>query len=102
MGFAINGNHLLVRVGVLYELYQAGHNFSKLHAQMCRFFKLQHPLYLNVTIIQVHHHARVMFERYCKDGYPMLDHRNRWCGFEQRQAAHTEVVWQIAHACLES
>jgi hypothetical protein len=79
--------------GVLYELYQAGHNFSKLHAQMCRFFKRHRPLYLNVPNIQVHHQARVMFERYCKDGSPLLDHRNRWCGFEQRQATLTEVIW---------
>jgi hypothetical protein len=79
--------------GVLYELYQAGHNFSKLHAQMCRFFKRHRPLYLDVPNIQVHHQARVMFERYYKDGSPLLDHRNRWCGFEQRQATLTEVIW---------
>jgi hypothetical protein len=70
-------------------VYQAGHNFSKLHAQMCRFFKRHRPLYLDVPNIQVHHQARVMFERYCKDGSPLLDHRNRWCGFEQRQAILT-------------
>jgi hypothetical protein len=79
MGFAINGNHNFASAcgGVLYELYQAGHNFSKLHAQMCLFFKRHRPLdlYRDVTNIQIHHHARVMFERYCKDGSPLLDHR---------------------------
>jgi hypothetical protein len=59
----------------------------------CRFFKRHRPLYLDVPNIQVHHQARVMFEQYCKDGSPLLDHRNRWCGFEQRQASLTKVVW---------
>ena len=81
--------------GVLYELHQAGHNFSKLHEQMCRFFKRHRPLYQDVNNFQVHQLARVMFEHYCRDGSPLLDHRNAWCGFEQRHTTLTEIRWPV-------
>jgi hypothetical protein len=67
MGFVINGNLLLVRVGVFSMSYIKRDitlvNYMRRCAGSLKF-KRHRPLYRDVANIQVHHHhARVMFER---------------------------------------
>ena len=46
---------------LLYELYMAGHNFSKLHARMCTFFRKHKPLYPGTPNTHVHYMVREVF-----------------------------------------
>ena len=82
--------------GVFYELYTAGHSFSKLHASLCRYLRAQSPLYKDrdgrLTHV-VYHRIKQRFMDAQIYGLPMLEHRNHQCGFSTRTIKVKPVVW---------
>jgi hypothetical protein len=97
-------DHLLERVGVFYMSYIK--RDITLANYMRRYVGSLNGIVRYIWILLIFNstndQARVMFERYCKDRSPLLDHRNRWCGFEQRQATLTEAVWPNYPRVFES